>query len=793
MEKSAKGALISSKIAWVGLLFAAAYYIGRFEPTQRNGTGIILLMGLAGITALCSVLGALFGFVALSHFGLKNRSAVLGTALSLVALGLALTGTGFLLRQVRLTTPRPGGLEHTVSPIPQSSGALTGVSVDATKREFLERNFLKPYREIGNRDAAWDAPGELLIHHWINASMKYRTNVLEDDTFSPSEKLLAAKCDDPLLLSLAGQSQHELLFAATVQERALKALSTSKYPGMVGFLAGIRLGRVYADLKRYDALPEVDARTTDFLEKALVDGSIVPGDERFLADQLTAETEIGRYMERMRTTVYRIIASNTQLDPWLKEYLWGRHRMALAWSARGNGFANTVTEEGWRAFSTRMAEARKHMVKSWGLQPKQPHAATALISVSMSDGTTGELRQWFDRAVAAQFDFPEAYDSLLWALRPRWGGSLEAMVEFGKRCLETKRFDTDVPWVFHDAMRGLAVEYQNAGWSRAYGKSANYTALKELFEGYLAEPTRRGLERWYRAYYGTVAYIAERYPDARAQFEKLDWKIDTNLNGGWAVDLALMPMEVAARTGPAADAVSHAEMMRLARKTSKALDAYAKASLQGKNDARTVEFAQLRSSPLELELKLDTGDWVDLMPNEKRRGWNTQRGEFKADGDGKLIVNSGTMGHLAYSRARVGADFEIEAEVELMSTSNDAWQAGLVFGMPGSTAGDWYGLRIKTNATEMAVGSFARAWARSKDTVAVDLQPVNQLKLIVDSGRVQGWVNGTLVVDESDFDRRGIAAHENTLVGIGAYEDQNRVEVRYRSLKVRRLKQPDPR
>jgi len=46
-------------------------------------------------------------------------------------------------------------------------------------------------------------------------------------------------------------------------------------------------------------------------------------------------------------------------------------------------------------------------------------------------------RVWFDRAVAAQFDYYEAYSSLLWSLRPRWLGSHEEMYDFGLECLAT--------------------------------------------------------------------------------------------------------------------------------------------------------------------------------------------------------------------------------------------------------------------------------------------------------------------------------------------------------------------
>jgi len=67
-----------------------------------------------------------------------------------------------------------------------------------------------------------------------------------------------------------------------------------------------------------------------------------------------------------------------------------------------------------------------------------------LMGVGGSDGDLS-LRDWFDRAVEAQMDYEPAYNSLLWALTPRWGGSHGKMYQFGLECLATKRFDTCVP------------------------------------------------------------------------------------------------------------------------------------------------------------------------------------------------------------------------------------------------------------------------------------------------------------------------------------------------------------
>ena len=70
-----------------------------------------------------------------------------------------------------------------------------------------------------------------------------------------------------------------------------------------------------------------------------------------------------------------------------------------------------------------------------------------MITVCMGENEeTDTMRTWFDRSVAADFDFTTAYDNLRWGLRPRWLGSIADLTAFGNECAATGRFDTCVPY-----------------------------------------------------------------------------------------------------------------------------------------------------------------------------------------------------------------------------------------------------------------------------------------------------------------------------------------------------------
>src|SRR4030095_12205638 len=96
----------------------------------------------------------------------------------------------------------------------------------------------------------------------------------------------------------------------------------------------------------------------------------------------------------------------------------------------------------------------------WKLRPDMPFAASQMITVAMAGaGEESEtMRLWFDRAVAAQYDYDEAYTSMLWGLLPRWGGTHVRMLAFGGACARTRRFDTAIPADLNTAARQIANE-----------------------------------------------------------------------------------------------------------------------------------------------------------------------------------------------------------------------------------------------------------------------------------------------------------------------------------------------
>jgi hypothetical protein len=143
--------------------------------------------------------------------------------------------------------------------------------------------------------------------------------------------------------------------------------------------------------------------------------------------------------------LYRAIEEGG-VDPWLLRMIAGQMYEGLAWKARGNGFANTVSEEGARAFQTGLARAADCYREAWLAHPERPESAWRMIAIANTGSSTTETpADWFEKALAVEFDSPEPYEIYANYLLPRWGGSYPAMLQFARGCLDTGRFDTIVP------------------------------------------------------------------------------------------------------------------------------------------------------------------------------------------------------------------------------------------------------------------------------------------------------------------------------------------------------------
>jgi len=142
------------------------------------------------------------------------------------------------------------------------------------------------------------------------------------------------------------------------------------------------------------------------------------------------------------------VEGNEEVDPYVRNLFRGIIEIDAAWEARGGGYANTVTEEGWKGFSLHLDQAEKALEQAWSLRPKIVRAPYEMMDVALGKGTLEDSRTWFDRAVASRLEYSPAYDAMYWALMPRWQGSHDLMLDFAKECFNQGMYETRVPIEF---------------------------------------------------------------------------------------------------------------------------------------------------------------------------------------------------------------------------------------------------------------------------------------------------------------------------------------------------------
>lgn len=94
-----------------------------------------------------------------------------------------------------------------------------------------------------------------------------------------------------------------------------------------------------------------------------------------------------------------------------------------AWNARGSGWANTVTDEGWRLFEERLARAWTVLEGAEDLAEKCPGWTEAAQTVALGQGwETADYFKMVDAAIAQEPTYGRYYTNACYYLFPRWYG-----------------------------------------------------------------------------------------------------------------------------------------------------------------------------------------------------------------------------------------------------------------------------------------------------------------------------------------------------------------------------------
>jgi len=417
-------------------------------------------------------------------------------------------------------------------PIPQDPEKLANQLRDSLA--WHRRTLGDAYDKIGRKDPRWDAAAraalDLAARHY---SMDGDKPIMGKDVYAAAKVAVDAGCDDPMIGYLYSWMAPWPKGSAPTEQwqryhDAVAALEKSEYPP--SRRARTLIFYASSTLARKEATADDRKEAARMLDVGV---GLFPK----VATQEKRHAGLDRVwyeMSQVSTKTYRIInggdfqAAFDKVDaamaqsPELKVarlLAKGDFMMRYAWDARGTGLADTITEDGGKKFDERLVEAGKALTEAWEAQNDCSQAATLMLSiVKGGSGNREEMEKWFQRAMEADGNNYVACTEKMDFLEPKWHGSPEEMMEFGKACRDTKNWRAGIPMLIVDVYSTQGRKGTPEEKNKYFTDKQVREDIKTVFEDYLLHfPDNTAVRSRYA---GFCAYC-QRVADAHRQFQLL--------------------------------------------------------------------------------------------------------------------------------------------------------------------------------------------------------------------------------------------------------------------------------
>ncbi|MGC3992206.1 MAG: hypothetical protein QM796_21430 [Chthoniobacteraceae bacterium] len=656
--------------------------------------------------------------------------------------------------------------------------------------DFTKRHAGSPWLQDATevlRDAVPFMTGRVSPERKVGASASGRV-IPHPDTMQKIKAAEKAGCSDPLFIFVS--SYLDLYFKNPTKELAdkIEQLLPEFLRGNDSAHLKLFVGAwVYGEQNKYPAASTKEKnaereKMVVLLLSAALDASVTPDDSLgFFC--LSRRTAAFGYLEWKRQQSIPLIEKSSAAL-WLKGTILGNWEIDAAWKDRGSGWADTVSEKGWEGFATHLKLARKHLVDAYHDNPDVPFAAADMITVTMAGyGVEGmNERVWFDRAIAACFDYEPAYTKLSWAYRPRWGGSHELMMAFGRACARTARFDTKVPFHFYEVAEDIAAEAEQP--IATFYNAKNRALVAELEAGRLQKSKTDAEKLDARALSLPYLYAAQEYEEAAKLYEILKplpartervMSILGFLSVEWQGNLTIRKNTEATQLFELAEAAFRKGNLPLAKESYQALAALPMVQ----QTTESIALVRHRLLAIGVEERFASGSWIQLTPEEHQSLWVADRlPEWKAEEGGVLTVKceAADLYPRVILNARLGLEFELKAS--LANTGQARPQFGCVIGFrPGYSGFATVTCGQTTDnkqVTQASLAKFSKDTGKKYVSYPASLKPDSRIHIRCQQGKVTLWVDDKEVYTEdlnSRFDKRQPTPASDAwqhLIGFGA-------------------------
>jgi TPR repeat protein len=396
------------------------------------------------------------------------------------------------------------------------------------KFEWNRRTLVDPYDRIGKKNSNWDADAKEALEsaaRMFSASSNPSRNEwkgIRDAAF----RAMAAGCDDPMIKHLAargGGTPDEIIESGLTLEKsaypAMRRTHGLKFTGLA--IHGVNGPPPEEMRERFDRTEKIYERMIPLLQESARDFPDRASFEGFSYEILFEASALALRRRSSFPLQIEWIDEVIKKHPSLKGSalkVRARFMTIYAWEARGSGPAAAVTPQAFQVFGQRMLEARKNLTDAWRLNSRDGMAAAMMILnlKAIGGGDISEVKVWFDKAMKADPDNQEACANLLDYLDPRWHGTPEALIAFGRACMRSNNYRSKIPLLIVDAHYRAILFNDPNEWNRYLHTEAVWKDVKSVYDEYFKyNPDDVGE----RCKFATMSYHCGKYKISSEQFQ----------------------------------------------------------------------------------------------------------------------------------------------------------------------------------------------------------------------------------------------------------------------------------
>ncbi len=506
-----------------------------------------------------------------------------------------------------------------------------------------------------------------------------------------------------------------------------------------------------------------------------------------------------------RELLYRHLLASEKTSPYILHLMAGFYYKQVAGNLRGLGFVDSVKESDLPAIKAGGSAASLHFRKAWLLRPDLPHAAWNMTALANGnrEAERWSPRNWFELSCRAQFDFMPSYETFMYALLPRWGGSHEELLAFGEECAATKAFETAVPYTLVDCISQIAKETSGG---KTWETPSYVKILTDFWAAMDHWGTENNIERtalqWKNqaSFQAAVLIRNDRYAEAKAALDKIDGPplIKPMLN-------ILQDPPLAASSAYALAEPDAAPLVEIEKRfgggiprsaTEEELDQAIKVVSEAKQKnqvLRATMYLAEREYSLTLQKKFLSGEWVDLPFDPELNHWRIQECTATVESPSSLRLSNLTRGDstpLAIPRVVFAPPYELQVTLERIRGEQFFDRVGVNVGLVSQAVllGEPGGMTFVTDDHPRVAGTYLPNGVQRQTYYLDGLEDKAMMGLQIWTGQYRLFVNKSLVPVRPVSDFR---ANGQLSFGANVWE-VDMGEIRISDIRIRKMQTPSP-